>query len=241
MNDKEIMPLVSANTGELPFDIRSRVMKSHALHRLHAQEILRLARPEESRTSLASSAIVLAAEHHGAIAILITHGHISAAHALARPLMETTIRAIWLIYFAKFEMVKNLSNGTYKPDLDDMCRKLKGLNHPAISPIADSVLSQRHIFHSFAHAGIEQIDRRIHGYSEEEVLALLFLSDTFAAMAMALAAVIFEDEALHELTETTAHEIALEAHSKYGTPSPTHQPTERFPPMPNWQDPAHAT
>jgi hypothetical protein len=231
------MPLIIGSGGAPSFHIQNRAAKSHALHLSHAQELLRLAQPTELRWSLASNAIVLAAEHHGAIVLLITHGHFSTAHALARPLIETTIRAIWLTYFAQFEMVEHFSNGTRKPDLDSMCRSLQKLNKPEISPIADSVMRQGHVFHSFAHAGIEQLIRRLRGYSETEVLTLLFLSDTFAVMAMALAATIFEDSYLHELTEMTAYPIALESHFKYGNSRPTDQWNGRFPDPPNWIDP----
>ena len=230
-------PLI-LGSGSMPsFHIQNRATKSHSLHLSHVQELLRLSQPPELRWSLATNAIVLAAEHHGAIVLLINHGHFSTALALARPLIETTIRAIWLTYFAPFDMVEHFSNGTRKPDLDVMCRSLQKLKKPDISPIADSVMRQGHIFHSFAHAGIEQLMRRLRGYSENEVLALLLLSDSFSVMAMELAATIFDDDSLHELTEMTAYPIALESHFKYGNPRPTDQWNGRFPDLPKWADP----
>ncbi|MDQ8051073.1 hypothetical protein [Luteibacter sp.] len=150
--------------------------------------------------------------------------------------METTVRALWLSYIAQFDVVTRLANATSRPDLDDMARAIKKANIPELSPIGEAVLKQG-IFHSFAHAGIEQLIRRVRGYQEEEVLALLLISDTFAAMAMALAAKLYDDEPLSQLAELTGCSLALESHFRFGNPRPHDGWRAQFPDLPTWKDP----
>lgn len=214
-----------------------RVQRSQALHSSHTIELLRLPQPKTLRLSVASNAIVLAAEHHGAIALLISQAHYSTAHALMRPLVETTMRALWLTYLASFTAVDELTTRPSGPDLDRICRYFVKAKLHGLTPIAEAVLKQGSIFHSFAHAGIEQLVRRLRGYSEEEVLAALLISDVFSSVAIANAAIIFDDVKLHQLTAINGHPLAMENHYNFGGPLPEPGWTGALPTMPSWNDP----
>src|SRR5690242_17808414 len=128
-----------------PLDLAARADTSIALHLQYVEVVVRLGPGRTLRQSVSHDAVLLAMEHHAAIATLIRFRHFSAAHALIRPLMEMTFRALWLTYVADFSAIKLFLANKYKPDLDDCARLLDKRGPSELKGFGSAVLDQAHI------------------------------------------------------------------------------------------------
>jgi len=216
--------------------IEDRCQQSLELHDRYADIVLTLPMPETDRISLAACSVVLTGEHHASIAFLARHRHFATAHALVRPLMECTLRAFWLCYVAPYPAVRNLIDRPSGADLDKICRYMLRSKQEVLVSIAEAVLSNTQLFHSFTHAGIQQLTRRAVGFTQKEVFALLHIADLFAMLSIALAAEIFNDERLHALREASGPAVVEAALMQYENDE-TPGWKSKLPPFPDWNDP----
>lgn len=221
-----------------PEDLVARAILTLQRNRAYSDLIQTLSSKDSWRLMLACDAAVLAVEHQGAIGLLTRNGYYSVAHTSIRPLMETAIRSVWLLYFASFESVQGLMDGRMTMDLDDMARAIiKSKNASSVKPIAESVLNARSIFHSFAHVGIQQLTRRRHGFRQEEVLAGLYFADTFASIAVACLASVYHSSQLQLEVDRQARAVAEEGHVQFGAAMPGDEFRPTMPVVPEWRDP----
>jgi hypothetical protein len=181
--------------------------------------------------------MLLAMEHDAAIATLVRFRHFATSHTLIRALMETTFRGLWVLYLADFDNLQRFVEGKSKPDLDDMARMLAKRGPPALRGLGAAILDQRHVFHSFAHAGLEQLVRRRNGFMPEEVRSCLLLADIFGVLAGEVGAVVHEDPDLRELTVLHARPLAIESVSCSDSVGPPPvEWTGALPDPPVWHD-----
>jgi hypothetical protein len=220
-----------------PVDFEARANFSLALHLAYVEVVGRLGPTHSVRQAVAHDAMLLAMEHHAAIATLVRFRHFATSHALIRALMETTFRALWVLYLCDFESLQRFIEGRSKPDLDDMARMLAKRGPQELKGLGSAILDQRHVFHSFAHAGLEQLVRRRNGFMQEEVRYCLLLADTFGVLAGEVGAVVHKSLALRELTAMHARPLAIEAASySNSVPPPPPEWTGALPEPPVWQD-----
>ncbi|GAB6194900.1 DUF6988 family protein [Lysobacter xanthus] len=100
-----------------PPELDGRADESVGLHLRYVDAFQNAVFPSALRSAIAHDAILLAMEHHAAIATLVRFRHFATAHALIRALMETTFRALWLVYVADFDSVERFCRGESKTRL----------------------------------------------------------------------------------------------------------------------------
>lgn len=141
-------------------------------------------------------------EYQAAIGSASGDGRYGASHTLLRALIETTFRALWLIYIADEAAVESFVKGRIKPDLNDLIKWIRNRkkSYPQLAQFASACAKKAAVFHSYAHAGIEQLVRRRDGFDERERIALLNFADTFLVINGEIAAVVYDDPPLRRLT-----------------------------------------
>lgn len=230
--------MLMMSSGMAPDWIANRALISRERNQSYANELLKLPLLEGKRWRLACDAAVLGVEHQGAVSLLMSSGYFSVAHAVIRPLTETTIRAIWLVYVASYESVSRLSCGKAKPDLDDMARAIiRSAAYPDLKPIAEAIIKVGSPFHDFAHAGIEQLKRRRAGFPLAEIRAVFVLTDLYGSMSAAVLASLYDFDSLRSAVEKNAWQIIEEAHREFGVTLPDDNWSPRLPEPPSWKEP----
>ena len=102
--------------------------------------------------------------------ILLEHDLPGPAWTLARPLLESFVRGVWILQCASEEQVENFRNGKCPPRPE----LLKAMaDHDEAKLHADWIRAQtknKDIFHDFTHGGIEHVLRRITENDEKTVV-----------------------------------------------------------------------
>ena len=224
-----------------PFhEIGERCDRSRELASVVIWSIAGLNRPTRLRLEIAGDAATLAVELHGAVWVLIQNGHYAAAHALLRPLMETTTRALWLIYAAEFQQVELLVANERNNDMGDCLRALrKKRAFPQVEMLWTLDQQANRLFHSFTHGGFEALRRRADGYQPNEIFAGLLIADLYLLIATDAIAVLHEVPLLKPLMKEAAHRLGREFGERFGTPvaEAGEGTKDGLPPMPDWNDP----
>ena len=220
-------------------DIERRADETVNLHHIYAGCISKVGIPTSTRLSIAHDCVLLAMELQGAIGTLIRFRHHAAAFALLRPLIETTLRAAWLVYVADYQSIARLLENKNTKDLDDFARALaKKSGHDELKSIAETILDRRHTYHSFAHCGLEQLARRRNGFKPNELIIGLIISDAFAVISGEIGHLIHADNHLRELTVIHAPRLARENFLRKGIgEEPPDSWTGALPAPPDWDDP----
>ena len=113
--------------------------------------------------------------------ILLERDRPGPAWALARPLLESFVRGMWVLHCASDEQVKKLFRGQW-PSFLDLLKDMK--NNDGLRPNSEWIRANEAnvpILHDFTHGGIEHVLRRIAGnvvesaYPEHEIVYLLGL------------------------------------------------------------------
>lgn len=219
-------------------EIRERCDRSRDLGGVVIWSIAGLARPGQLRSEIAGDAATLAIELHGAVWVLIHSGHFAAAHALLRPMMETTARSLWLLYAASFDQVEALAANRHTLDMGDLLRAMrKKKAFPQIEMLCTLDEQANKLFHSFTHGGFEALRRRADGYEPAEVFACLLIADLYLVIATDAVAVLHNTPLLKPLMKEAAGRLGREFAERFGTP--VADPDENMnglPPLPSWQD-----
>jgi hypothetical protein len=173
--------------------------------------------PERVRFDLARSSVDLAIEHHSSIIKLIgTSKNSASAAALLRPLLEAGANAWWLMYCAASERVRGLKlavdgNSTADtPQLEDALKALR-LVFPDAGVILDGLKNKGPAtwLHKFTHGGILQLHRRsdVDHWSADELIMHLIAADTFALIASAVCARIYDAPQIEEYVRNRRDEL----------------------------------
>jgi hypothetical protein len=102
-------------------------------------------------------------EHHGAVIVLLESGqHPGSALALLRPLIETCIRAFWLMYCADDGQIAKIADGSGAFPTLEKCGEAVSLHfsnqgHPGLFSLTKNYRSQ---LHGLTHSGLEQLQHR---------------------------------------------------------------------------------
>ena len=102
--------------------------------------------------------------------VLLEHDLPGPAWTLARPLLESFVRGIWILRCASDEQVENFRNGKC-PSFPELLKAMD--DHDEAKLHADWILvnmENKTIFHDFTHGGIEHVLRRITENDEKTVV-----------------------------------------------------------------------
>lgn len=220
-------------------DIQKRADATVDLHRIYADVVSKIGVPASTRLSIAHDCLLLAIELQGAIGTLIRFHHFAGAFALLRPLMETTLRSAWLLYVADYQSIAKFLENKNTMDLDRFANALlKKSGHSELQSISRKVIDNKHIYHSFAHCGIEQLARRRNGFKPDELMTGLMTADFFAVISGEIGGLAHRNDELRRLTSTHAGRLAKESRVQTGHgDEPPASWTGALPPLPCWNDP----
>jgi hypothetical protein len=148
--------------------------------------------PDTTRNKMFHSLCDLVFEHLGAMILLANTGqHFGSAFALLRPLMESCIRAFWVLHIAEDDTLVSIAKRNQDfPGFENARSALESFyqrNNVKLFAIEKRVVKT---LHGFTHSGIEQIVHRLdtkHGiiprYRDRDILEMLNQSARFAVMA----------------------------------------------------------
>ena len=220
-------------------DIERRADETIMLHHAYVDEILHLNPPKSVRTSVILDCFLLSTELHVAIGTLVKFRHFAAAFALLRPLIETTLRAAWLTYVADYKSLMMTIENKSTNDLDYFARALlKRTTHLELHSIANTILDNRHIYHSLTHCGLEQLARRREGFKRDDLISGLITADAFAIISGEVAHFSNKECKFREITIANAFRLAKENYLRTGLgEEPPETWTGELPEPPSWNDP----
>ena len=154
-----------------------------------------------------------------AIIILLERDRPGPALALARPLLESFVRGIWILHCASDEQVENFRKGKcpLRPQLLEAMDE-----HDEAKPHADWICEQtenNNIFNDFTHGGIEHVLRRITendeknppgtvvepNYQEQDLKYLVGLgTEVYIRVGWELFSLMNDADAIRELSDKRA-------------------------------------
>ena len=158
----------------------------------------------DERSRVAAALFAIAQQHHNSILILLKNeaALYASAFALLRPLLEVTIRGIWVLHCAKEEDIKLIVEGHNSKwqkktteMLDDIDKQNGYESKEVFYPKLFKVLS------AYTHGYEQQIQRWLKtndieaGYSNEEISELIEKSDFIANIVFVSTQSLVVDEA----------------------------------------------
>jgi len=177
--------------------IRSEAVQNQLRKAIAAHNLILELHPEgtfkdTTRNKMFHALCDLVTDHFGAIILLVkTSQHDGSAFALLRPLMETCIRAFWVLYIAEEAELISIANSDQGfPGFDTARLALENFFQEGKLKLFRIDKAVVRTLHGFTHSGLEQIVNRYdsnHGilptYRENDVLELLNQAARFAIMA----------------------------------------------------------
>lgn len=220
-------------------DIDRRADAAVELHHIYADAVSKIGIPASNRLSIAHDCLLLAIELQGAVGTLIRFHHFAGAFALLRPLIETTLRSAWLLYVADYPSIAKFLENKHTIDLDGFANALlRKSGHQELESISRKIIDNKHIYHSLAHCGIEQLARRRNGFTPDEVMLGLMTADAFAVISGEIGGLAHASDELRRLTIVHARRLAKESHRRTGHgDEPPDSWTGALPAPPSWNDP----
>jgi hypothetical protein len=150
---------------------------------LHARRI-----KGDLRSRLCAACFAVSQQHHNSVLILLAHTPPlqATAFALLRPLIESTMRGLWLSHIASDEQVQTYIQSGTKLDMASMINALgKAVGRNA----HNAIYSHWHSLSAYTHTGEHQIQRWLltedvePSYSVSELEELLKLSCSIAELS----------------------------------------------------------
>jgi hypothetical protein len=142
--------------------------------------------PTGDRKTLLMAYWSLAFELHRGILALIDHKFYGSSFALARPIIETTVRA-HIVLICTDEILKTLHNDTYRTNLATVGKEIDTAF--GVGDFFENFLNgARKALHSYTHAGLLQLGRRFKGddlvanYDEAEIVEIIRASSSCVFM-----------------------------------------------------------
>lgn len=225
------------NLGDAAFDLKkveTRSAKSLGMHARFAESMRDLPRLKNPREFIAADALNLGAEFHASVALLCSGGQYASAHALTRPLIETTVRALWLMYVAPIDRIMRMTQGNDGTKFDPMVSQLLNLKgHPVLTSIASALGRQNSAtLHSYTHAGFHLLRRRETGFSQADLLQQLMVSDMFGIVGFDAMRILYNKSEFKALVDSEM-EAGFEELRGF---APRDNAVAGLLPMPKWKD-----
>lgn len=169
------------------------------------------------REMLAAGCFDVALEHQAAVAFLYASGLIGSMHAMLRPLIEATVRGLWLLLCASEHELDHFEKGRIEKPFGALAAEVEasiGAGTPVLTTMKRRVWSA---LHDFTHTGFRQVTRR-HGdgrlgpsYPAADIARALDAAGAYGLVASALLAGMSGDadlirrhiEAMKEYSEPT--------------------------------------
>lgn len=143
---------------------------------------------QDLRSRLCAACFAISQQHHNSILILLTHKPPleATAFALLRPLMESTMRGLWLSYVASDDQVQAYTESGTKLDMASM---ITAVGKVAGVDAHQAIYRHWHSLSAYTHTGEHQVQRWLLTeniepcYSASELAELVRLSYGIAELA----------------------------------------------------------
>lgn len=145
--------------------------------------------PVNKRLLIVIAALDVVLDHFTGITALIERRVYGAAFALARPLFETFVRAIWLKDCGTDKDLSDFERDQFSRSFGQALKEIEQLESFKSGVLSNLKKQAWSAMSSYTHGGYQQIARRVKGktidpnYTDEEIIEVLRLSQAFAMMA----------------------------------------------------------
>lgn len=145
--------------------------------------------PVNKRLLIAIAALDVVLDHFTGITALIEKRVYGAAFALARPLFETFVRAVWLKDCGADKDLTKFERDQFSRSFGQALKEIEQLESFKSGALSSLKKQAWSAMSSYTHGGYQQIARRVKGktidpnYTDDEIIEVLRLSQTFAMMA----------------------------------------------------------
>lgn len=145
--------------------------------------------PVNKRLLIAIAALDVVLDHFTGITALIEKRVYGAAFALARPLFETFVRAVWLKDCGTDKDLVEFERDQFSRSFGQALKEIEQLESFKSGALSNLKKQAWSAMSSYTHGGYQQIARRVKGktidpnYADEEIIEVLRLSQAFAIMA----------------------------------------------------------
>ena len=145
--------------------------------------------PVNKRLLIAIVALDVVLDHFTGITALIEMRVYGAAFALARPLFETFVRAVWLKDCGTDKDLVEFERDQFSRSFGQALKEIEQLESFKSGALSNLKKQAWSAMSSYTHGGYQQIARRVKGktidpnYADEEIIEVLRLSQAFAIMA----------------------------------------------------------
>ncbi len=153
-----IMTMPTLPPPTLSQHLRQVLDSASTMHRFIADTALDSFTPASDEIILVASLYSLVEEHHGAILYLLGAGQFDgSAFSLARPLIESGLRAHWIYSCAKPEHIQQIRTGKENvyPPLRNMAEEIE--KQMQAGGIFEAIIPGIKSLHEFTHGGLEQL------------------------------------------------------------------------------------
>lgn len=114
----------------------------------------------------------------------------------------------------------------------------KKSGYQELKSISEKILDNKHIYHSFAHCGLEQLARRRNGFKPDDLISALITADAFTVISGEIGGLLYENLELRRMTATHSARLAKEQQLRTGVVDESIDSwTGALPTPPIWSDP----
>ena len=171
--------------------------------------------PVNKRLLISIAAFDVVLDHFTGITALIEKRVYGAAFALARPLFETFVRAVWLKDCATDQDLLAFEKDEFSRGCGQALKEIEQLESFKSGALSNLKKQAWSAMSSYTHGGFQQIARRVKGktidpnYTDEEIIEVLRLSQAFALMAFIQIALVAGRRDLEKLAIQKLYETGL--------------------------------
>ncbi len=171
--------------------------------------------PVNKRLLISIAAFDVVLDHFTGITALIEKRVYGAAFALARPLFETFVRAVWLKDCGTDQDLLAFERDEFSRSCGQSLKEIEQLESFRSGALSNLKKQAWSAMSSYTHGGFQQIARRVNGktidpnYSNEEIIEVLRLSQAFALMSFIQIVLVANRRDLEKLAIQRLYEAGL--------------------------------
>lgn len=169
--------------------LEQTLQESREIHTWTLSSLEGIPFPVNKRLLIAIAALDVVLDHFTGITALIEKRVYGAAFALARPLFETFVRAVWLKDCGTDKDLAEFERDQFSRSFGQALKEIEQLESFKSGALSNLKKQAWSAMSSYTHGGYQQIARRVKGktidpnYTDEEIIEVLRLSQAFAMMA----------------------------------------------------------
>ena len=169
----------------------------------------------DRRSLAAQGCFDLAIEHHSSICLLFANQCFGSMFALARPLVESYVRGLFLFHCATETEIERFESDSLDLSFKTMVDKVEAKLDIQDGPLSALKANSWKHLNSMTHSGFQHVVRRYNGhqtgavnYSDRDLSQVMSLAGALALSSALQLALLVENQVLAELTLSKMREYA---------------------------------